>query len=29
MAYDKLSPGRDVPNDMNVVIEIPMNGEPI
>jgi inorganic pyrophosphatase len=29
MAYDKLSPGRDVPNDINVVIEIPMNGEPI
>ena len=29
MAFDKLSSGRDVPNDLNVVIEIPMNGEPI
>jgi len=29
MAFDNLSPGRDVPNDINVVIEIPMNGEPI
>ncbi len=29
MSFDKLSPGRDAPNDINVVIEIPMNGEPI
>ena len=29
MSFDKLSAGRDVPNDINVVIEIPMNGEPI
>ncbi len=29
MSFDKLSPGRDVPNDINVVIEIPMHGEPI
>ncbi len=29
MSYDNLSSGRDAPNDINVVIEIPMNGEPI
>ena len=29
MSFDKLSSGRDAPNDINVVIEIPMNGEPI
>jgi inorganic pyrophosphatase len=29
MSFDKLSSGRDVPNDINVVIEIPMHGEPI
>ncbi|MCS6996927.1 MAG: inorganic diphosphatase [Casimicrobiaceae bacterium] len=29
MSFSKLTPGRDVPNDVNVVIEIPMNGEPI
>jgi inorganic pyrophosphatase len=29
MSFDKLAAGRDVPNDINVVIEIPMHGEPI
>ncbi len=29
MSFDKLASGRDVPNDINVVIEIPMHGEPI
>jgi inorganic pyrophosphatase len=29
MILEKLSSGKDVPNDVNVVIEIPMNGEPV
>jgi inorganic pyrophosphatase len=29
MNLDRVDSGRDVPNDFNVVIEIPMNGEPI
>ena len=29
MSFDRLPAGRDVPNDCNVVIEIPMNGAPI
>ncbi|MFN3629089.1 MAG: inorganic diphosphatase [Casimicrobiaceae bacterium] len=29
MSFSNLTPGKDVPNDVNVVIEIPMNGEPI
>jgi inorganic pyrophosphatase len=29
MSLNKVSSGRDVPNDFNVVIEIPMNGDPI
>lgn len=29
MSFSNLSAGRDVPNDVNVVIEIPMHGEPI
>ena len=29
MSLDRVSPGRDVPNDINVVIEIPMNADPI
>ena len=29
MNLDKVSSGRDVPNDINVIIEIPMHGEPI
>lgn len=29
MSLDKVSPGRDLPNDFNVIIEIPMRGEPI
>jgi inorganic pyrophosphatase len=29
MNLDRVTSGRDVPHDFNVVIEIPMNGEPI
>ena len=29
MSFDRVPPGRDVPNDVNVVIEIPMNADPI
>ena len=29
MNLDRVNSGRDVPNDFNVVIEIPMNGDPI
>lgn len=29
MNLDRVDSGRDVPNDVNVVIEIPMNGDPI
>jgi inorganic pyrophosphatase len=29
MSLNKVSTGRDVPNDFNVIIEIPMNADPI
>jgi inorganic pyrophosphatase len=29
MNLDRVPSGRDIPNDFNVIIEIPMNGEPI
>jgi inorganic pyrophosphatase len=29
MSLDQVSAGRDLPNDFNVIIEIPMHGEPI
>lgn len=29
MNLDKVTSGRDVPNDVNVIIEIPMHGDPI
>ena len=29
MNVDRVPSGRDVPNDINVIIEIPMNGDPI
>ena len=29
MSLDRVSAGRDVPNDCNVIIEIPMHGDPI
>jgi inorganic pyrophosphatase len=29
MALDLVPAGRDLPNDFNVVIEIPMNSEPV
>src|ERR1039458_4170341 len=29
MNLDRVSSGRDVPNDVNVIIEIPMNADPI
>jgi len=29
MNLDRVTAGRDIPNDFNVIIEIPMNGEPI
>jgi inorganic pyrophosphatase len=29
MNLDRVPSGRDVPNDVNVIIEIPMNGDPI
>src|SRR5206468_11260838 len=29
MSMNNVNAGRDVPNDFNVVIEIPMNGDPV
>lgn len=29
MGLDRVSSGRDLPNDFNVIIEIPMHGEPV
>lgn len=29
MSFDLVPPGRDVPDDINVIIEIPLNGDPI
>lgn len=29
MSLDRVPPGKDLPNDFNVVIEIPMHGEPV
>ena len=29
MSLDKVSPGKDVPNAFNVIIEIPMNADPV
>jgi inorganic pyrophosphatase len=29
MAFEKVSSGRDVPREVNVIIEIPMNAEPV
>jgi inorganic pyrophosphatase len=29
MSLDKISPGRDVPNDINVIIEIPSHSDPV
>ena len=29
MAFEKIPAGRDVPNDFNVIVEIPMNADPI
>lgn len=29
MSFHKISPGKDVPNDINVIIEIPTKGEPV
>ena len=29
MSLNKVSAGRDLPNDFNVIIEIPMNADPI
>ncbi len=29
MSYDLVSAGKDLPNDINVIIEIPLNGDPI
>ena len=29
MSYDHVSAGKDLPNDINVIIEIPLNGDPI
>ncbi len=29
MILDRVSPGRDVPNNINVIVEIPMHGEPV
>ncbi len=29
MNLDRVTPGRDIPNDFNVIIEIPMHAEPI
>jgi inorganic pyrophosphatase len=29
MAFDNVAPGKDIPHDFNVIIEIPMNADPI
>ena len=29
MSFNSISPGKDVPNDINVIIEIPANSDPI
>ena len=29
MSLDKVSPGRDVPHDINVIIEIPSHSDPV
>ena len=29
MALDKVSPGKNAPHEFNVVIEIPMNADPV
>ncbi|MEW5757584.1 MAG: inorganic diphosphatase [Pseudomonadota bacterium] len=29
MSFKNIGPGKDVPNDINVIIEIPMNADPI
>jgi inorganic pyrophosphatase len=29
MILDRVPAGRDLPNDFNVIVEIPMNGDPI
>ncbi|MFN5803633.1 MAG: inorganic diphosphatase, partial [Burkholderiales bacterium] len=29
MNFEKVPSGKDVPNDFNVIIEIPMNADPI
>lgn len=29
MNLDRVVAGRDLPNDFNVIVEIPMNGDPI
>ena len=29
MSFDTISPGKDIPNDLYVVIEIPANSDPI
>ena len=29
MSLDRVPAGRDIPNDFNVIIEIPAHGEPI
>ncbi|AQQ68545.1 inorganic diphosphatase [Microbulbifer agarilyticus] len=29
MSFDKVSPGKELPNDINVIIEIPANHDPI
>jgi inorganic pyrophosphatase len=29
MSFELVSPGKDIPNDFNVVIEIPMHGDPV
>jgi len=29
MSLDKVTPGKDVPNAFNVIIEIPMNADPV
>ena len=29
MSYEEVSSGKELPNDINVIIEIPLNGDPI
>ncbi|HNR92880.1 MAG TPA: inorganic pyrophosphatase, partial [Dokdonella sp.] len=29
MAFDRIPTGRDVPNEINVIIEIPKDAEPV